>query len=348
MDSQEPVPVDQPGLVGSAGSAGSAVGDAGRPRRVGRRRRGSPQRLGDRLFRGTSRTSAVLLVALLVAIALFLLDQAIPAISQDSRNFLLNRTWFPDENPPVFGIAALVYGTLVSSVLALVLAVPVAVGVALALTQYLPRRLVGPVGYLVDLLAAIPSVVYGLWGLIYLVPAMIPLSRWLSDHLGWIPIFASDGVFGKSIFTASVVLAIMILPIIAAISREVLDKVPQDHKEAAFALGATRWEMIRTAVLPYGRPGIIGAVVLGFGRALGETIAVALVLSANYEITARILSPAGNTIAANIANTFGDAGAIGRGALIASGLVLFAITLVVNLVARAVIRRRAEFRAAAA
>lgn len=307
----------------------------------------SPRRFGDRVFRGVSRSTAVILVAALVAIALFLLDKAIPAISRDSRSFLSTRTWFPDDQPPVFGIAALLYGTLVTSVVATVLAVPVAVGVALALTQYVPRRLAGPIGYLVDLLAAVPSVVYGLWGLLYLVPAMIPLSRWLSTYLGWIPIFASDGVFGKSIFTASVVLAIMILPIIAAVSREVLVKAPQDHKEAAIALGATRWEMIRTAVLPYGRPGIIGAVVLGFGRALGETIAVALVLSANFEITARILAPAGNTVAANIANTFGEAGETGRGALVGSGLVLFAITLVANVAARAMVRRRAEFRAAA-
>jgi phosphate transport system permease protein len=154
-------------------------------------------------------------------------------------------------------------------------------------------------------------------------------------------------VFGKSIFVAGLVLAIMVLPVISAITREVFLQVPPDHKEAAFALGATKWEMIRTAVYPYGRPGMISAVVLGFGRAIGETIAVALVLSANYTTPRQILTPGGNTIAANIANTFGDAGNTGRGALIASGLVLFVITLMVNFSARAIIARRAEFRGAA-
>jgi phosphate transport system permease protein len=305
------------------------------------------ERRGDWIFRRLSFGSAALLLAVLVAIALFLLDKAIPALNKDSVNFLTEKTWFPDNEPPVFGIAALSYGTLVTSVLAVIIAVPVAVGIALAVTQYAPRRIAQPIAYVVDLLAAVPSVVYGLWGLIYLVPAITPLSKWLSDYFGWIPIFKSEGIFGRSLFTASVVLAIMILPIIAAISREVFAQVPSDHKEAAYALGATKWEMIRTAVLPYGRPGLISAVVLGFGRAMGETIAVALVLSANYDITAHLLTPGGNTIAANIANTYGDAGPVGQGALIASGLVLFAITLVVNFSARAIVARRAAFRAAA-
>lgn len=306
-------------------------------------------RLGDRIFRGMSSGSATLVLVILVAIALFLLKEALPAINKDTTNFLTTKKWDPDGSagPSTFGIAALLYGTVMTSALALVMAVPVAVGVALWLTNYAPPRLARPFGYVVDLLAAVPSVVFGLWGLLYLVPKMIPVSAWLSRYFGWIPLFASDGVFGKSIFTASVVLAIMILPIIAAVAREVFLQVPADHKEAAWALGATRWEMIRMAVLPFGRPGLISAAVLGFGRALGETIAVALVLSANNEITARILTPGGNTIAANIANTFGEAGAIGRGALIASGLVLFVLTLVVNFGARAIIARRKEFRASA-
>ncbi len=306
------------------------------------------ERLGERLFRGLTLGAAVLLLVLLVAIALFLLARALPAINQDTTNFLTTKTWLPDGTPPVFGIAALTYGTLVTSVVAVIIAVPVAVGVALSITQYVPRRFAQPVGYVIDLLAAVPSVVYGLWGLIFLVPAIMPLSKWLSDYFGWIPIFTSDGIFGKSLFTASVVLAIMILPIIAAISREVFALVPTEHKEAAYALGAGKWGMIRMTVLPYGWPGIIGASVLGFGRAMGETIAVALVLSANYETPTHILTPGGNTIAANIANTFGDAGTVGRGALIASGLVLFAITLVVNFTARAIVNRRKDFRGAAA
>lgn len=302
-------------------------------------------RLLDQLFRRLSVASALLVLVILVAIALFLLQQALPALRQNTANFLTETRWNPDDTPSVFGIAALLYGTLVTAVLAMIMAMPVAVGVALCLTQYAPRRLARPLGYVVDLLAAVPSVVYGLWGLIYLVPKMVPLSAWLATYFGWIPIFTSDGIFGKSIFTASVVLAIMVLPVIAAISREVFLQVPRENQEAALALGSTRWEMIRLAVLPYGRSGLISAAVLGFGRALGETIAVALVLSANYTISSHLLTPGGNTIAANIANTFGEAGAIGRGALIASGLVLFVITLVVNFSARAIVARRREFTA---
>lgn len=310
-------------------------------------RRGS-ERVGDRLFRMSAFGSAALLLSVLLAIAMFLLDRALPAIDKDTTNFLTTKTWFPDDTPSVFGIAALVYGTVVTSCLAAVIAVPVAIAVALSVTQYLPRRLARPIGYLVDLLAAVPSVVYGLWGLFWLVPAITPLSRWLAAYFGWIPIFSSQGIFGKSIFTASVVLAIMILPLVAAISREVFLQVPREHQEAAYALGSTKWEMIRLAVLPFARPGLISALVLGIGRAMGETIAVALVLSANYEITSHLLTPGGNTIAANIANTFGDAGKVGQGALIASGLVLFAITLVINFTGRAIIARRKEFRGAAA
>ncbi len=302
-------------------------------------------RLLDQLFRRLSVLSALVVLIILVAIALFLLQQALPAIHRDTTSFLTDRRWNPDDSPPVFGIAALLYGTVVTALLAMVMAMPVAVGVALWLTQYGPRALARPLGYVVDLLAAVPSVVFGLWGLIYLVPKMVPLSSWLSTYFGWIPIFTSDGIFGKSIFTASVVLAIMILPVIAAITREVFLQVPRENQEAALALGSTRWEMIRLAVLPYGRSGLVSAAVLGFGRALGETIAVALVLSANYTISAHLHTPGGNTIAANIANTFGEAGDTGRGALIASGLVLFVITLAVNFGARAIVARRREFGA---
>lgn len=314
----------------------------------GSRSGGVKERLGDRVFRRVALGAASLVLLILLAIALFLLQRAIPAIAKDSTNFFTTTDWYPDNQPSIFGIAALVYGTLMTSLLAVLMAVPVAVGVALSITQYAPKRLAQPIAYVVDLLAAVPSVVYGLWGLIFLVPRIMPLSKWLSDYFGWIPFFKSDGIFGKSIFTASVVLAIMILPVIAAISREVFTQVPREHQEAAYALGATKWEMIRLAVLPYGRPGLISAVVLGFGRAMGETIAVALVLSANYQVSTHLLTPGGNTIAANIANTFGDAGKIGLGALIASGLVLFVITLIVNFVARAIVARRKEFRGAAA
>jgi phosphate transport system permease protein len=231
-------------------------------------------------------------------------------------------------------------------VLALAMAVPVAIGVALFISHYAPRRLARLLGGLVDLLAAVPSVVFGLWGAQFLFQPVSDLSASLERWLGWIPLFSTEsgaGPYGRSVFLASIVLAIMILPITAAISREVFLQTPRDHEEAALALGATRWEMVRTAVLPYARPGVIGASMLGLGRALGETIAVALVLSTNYEIVWRILEPGGNTIAANIALQFPEANAVGRGALIASGLALFLITLAVNFAARAVVARRREF-----
>jgi phosphate transport system permease protein len=279
-----------------------------------------------------------------VAIAAFLVYRAVPALQDNTGSFLTDKAWDPNAIPPRFGILALAFGTLLSSVLALLLAFPVAMGVALFISHYAPRRLAGPLGYVVDLLAAVPSVVYGLWGIFFLNDRIKDTSAFLHDHLGFLPIFRSDEIYGRSILLASVVLAIMILPIIAALSREVFLQVPVANQEAALALGATRWEMIRLAVLPFGRPGIIGATMLGLGRALGETIAVALVLSPGFLVSLRILEPAqGNTIAANIALAFGEASATGRGALIASGLVLFAITLVVNVIARAVIYRRREF-----
>ncbi|MGH3867550.1 MAG: phosphate ABC transporter permease subunit PstC [Pseudonocardiaceae bacterium] len=291
------------------------------------------------MFRILAQGSGALLLVIMAAIAAFLVLQAIPALTRDTTSFLTTLKWDPDGAPSSFGIAALAFGSVVTSLLALLMSVPVAVGVALAVSHYAPRWLAGPLAYVVDLLAAVPSVVFGLWGLIYLVPHVIPPSKFLNRYLGFIPLFGSNGTYGKSIFAASVVLAVMVIPIIAAISREVFIQTPRDHIEAAWAIGATKWEVVRTAVLPYGRSGVISGTVLGFGRAIGETIAVALVLSANYEIVIHILEPGGNTIAANIANRYGEAGDVGRGALIASGLVLFVITLIVNFGARAIAGR---------
>lgn len=275
----------------------------------------------------------------MAAVAAFLIYQAVPAISADKGDFFATQGWDPDGSQ-VFGIAALAFGSLLSSLIALVIGVPIAIGVALFISQYAPKSLARPLSYVVDLLAAVPSVVYGLWGLMWLVPNLIPLEKFLNRYFGWIPLFASTNqTYGKSMFAAGVVLAVMILPIVAAISREVFVQTPRENMEGALALGATRWEMIRMTVLPYGRSGVISAIVLGFGRAVGETIAVALVLSSLNVISFRILDPSGTAIAANIANKFGDAGNVGRGALIASGLVLFAITLIVNFGARAIVRR---------
>jgi phosphate transport system permease protein len=300
-----------------------------------RRRRG-----GDVVFRWVAKGAGLLVLLVMAAVAAFLILRAIPALHADKGNFFTQFGWDP-QGTQVFGIAAVAFGSVLSSVLALVIGVPIAVGVALYITQYAPRSVARPLAYVVDLLAAVPSVVFGLWGAVYLSPNLIPLSQFLAKYFGWFPLFTSSNqTFGKSMLVAAVVLAVMLLPIVAAISREVFVQTPKEHMEGALALGATKWEMIRVAVLPYGRSGVVSAVVLGFGRAVGETIAVAMVLSSTYKISFRVLDPGGNTIAANIANRWGDANdTISQGALIASGLVLFAITLVVNFGARAIVRR---------
>ena len=299
-------------------------------------------RRGDDAFRLLAAGAGVFTLLLLAAIAVFLVVRAVPAVDRAGWRFLTEREWFPDDPSRAFGIAALAFGTVVSAVLALLMAVPVALGSALFLTELSPPRLGRGLGYLIDLLAAVPSVVYGLWGVYYLVPRLVPFERLLDRRLGFVPLFDSrSNTFGRSLFAAAVVLAIMVLPIVAAISREVFRQVPRADREAALALGATKWEMIRLSVLPYSRPGIVGAVMLGLGRALGETIAVALVLAASFKADLHVLEPGGNTIAANIATKFGESGVHGREALIASGLVLFAITLVVNVVARGVVYRSA-------
>jgi phosphate transport system permease protein len=239
------------------------------------------------------------------------------------------------------------FGTLVTAVIAMLLAVPVGYGIALFIAHYAPRRVALPLGYLVDLLAAVPSIIYGLWGLQFLMPRSVGLMQWLNDHLGFIPIFDNRlGVYTRSVAIAAIVLAIMILPTVSAITREVFLQVPRGHIEAALALGATRWEMVRTAVIPFGKPGMISAAMLGLGRALGETIAVALVLSAAFVSNPHITEPGGVTFAAVIANLWNESGPIGLGALVAAGLVLFVITLLVNTAARLIIERRREFSGA--
>nr|WP_228563705.1 phosphate ABC transporter permease subunit PstC [Catenulispora rubra] len=299
----------------------------------------SGTRRGDAVFSGTVRAAAIFLLLLMAAIAIFLIWRATNALSVNKANVLTyTGQWAPDDSPPKFGIGAAAWGTLVTSTIAIAIAAPVAIGVSLFITQYAPRRLAQALGFIIDMLAAVPSIVYGLWGILFLVPHMQGTSRFVSDILGWIPMFSS-GIFGRSVFTAGVILAIMILPIIAAISREVFLQTPREQVEAAYALGATRWEMIKLAVLPYGRSGVGSAIVLGFGRALGETIAVAMVLSVSYNFVTKWLQPGGNTIAANIALQFGSAFKTGQGALIASGLVLFVVTFLVNLLARRITAR---------
>ncbi|MGW4561477.1 phosphate ABC transporter permease subunit PstC [Streptomyces sp. NPDC004561] len=303
-------------------------------------------RPGDRVFLGLSRGSGILLLVIMAAIAVFLTYRATLAISKDHGNFLTTSEWNTNLQPPTFGIAVLAFGTIVSSVIAMIIAVPVAVAIALFITHYAPRRLSGPVAYVVDLLAAVPSIVYGLWGALILVPHMNGLYGWLNDFFGWTGVFSWDQGAPRSMLTVGILLAIMILPIITNVSREVFRQVPQMHEEAALALGATRWEVIRMSVLPFGRSGVISASMLGLGRALGETMAVATVLSPDFIIHASLLNPGGGTFAQNIASKFSEADEFGRDALIASGLVLFVITLVVNGAARLIIARRAEYSGA--
>jgi phosphate transport system permease protein len=306
---------------------------------------GESRARGDRVFFALTGASGAFLVLLIVAIGAFLVVQAVPSLRHDSTSFLTTKVFLPEADHPTFGIAVLAFGTVLTSLVGMVLAVPVALGVAIFVTQFAPRRLAGFLGGLVDLLAAVPSVVYGLWGVAYLNRHLQGFNAGLHDHLGWFPLFGdTGGRYSKSILLAGIVLAIMVLPIVAALAREVLLQVPTAQVEGALALGATRWEAVRTAVLPPSWPGIVSAVMLGLGRALGETIAVALVLGTTPEITARILGPGGNTIAANIAAKFGEYASAGRGALIATGLVLFVITFVVNAAARGVVIRSAKRR----
>ena len=308
---------------------------------------GGARRRGDRVFLGISRGAGVLVLVIMAAIGAFLIWKAIPALQANSVPFFTSTEWFPDSNPPAFGIAALLFGTVMSAAIAMLLAVPVGIGIALFIAHYAPRRLAAALAFVVDLLAAVPSIIFGLWGLQFLMPRMDGIGIWLDTYLGWIPLFDNTlGIYTKSLFVAGVVLAIMILPTISAITREVFVQVPSAHIEGALALGATRWEMVRMAVFPFGKPGMISGAMLGLGRALGETIAVALILSAVFDINWHITEPGGNTFAANIALKWNEAGSTGLSALVASGLVLFVITLAVNMAARIIIARRRDFSGA--
>jgi len=297
------------------------------------------RRLGDVVFANLTRGAGLIILIALAGVAIFLTVEGAPAFKAG-----------PDDLSGAANFMAyvwpLVFGTLLAAFLALLIAVPLAIGVALAVSHYAPRQIATVIGYMVDLLAAVPSVIYGLWGGLFLGPRLVPLYEWLADHLSWIPFFAGPAsTTGRTILTASIVLAIMVLPIVTAISREIFAQTPRLNEEAALALGATRWEMIRLSVLPYAKSGIVSAAMLGLGRALGETMAVAMVLSASGVVTFNLISSTNpSTIAANIALTFADATCLQVNALIASGLVLFVITFAVNFAARWIVSRN-EVRA---
>jgi phosphate transport system permease protein len=299
------------------------------------------RQVGDRIFAGLATGAGTLILLVLAGVAAFLLAEGIPAIIAPAEDV-------PGGNGFIAFAWPLLFGTLLAAVIALVVATPFAVAVALFISHYAPRRIAQTLGYLVDLLAAIPSLVYGLWGVAVLAPAVVPSSQWLATNLGWIPLFAGPAsTTGRTMLVAGLVLAVMILPIISAVSREVFLQTPRLHEEAALALGATRWEMIKMAVLPFGRSGIISGAMLGLGRALGETIAVALILSVANVVTFNLISGQNpSTIAANIALDFPESSGLAVNALIASGLVLFVVTFLVNAFARYIINRRSEFSGA--
>jgi phosphate ABC transporter permease protein PstC len=295
-------------------------------------------RRADPLFRMILASLAAFILALIAFFFVFLISKAQPAFShQGVFSFLFTNDWNPSK--AIFGAWPLVAGTIITAAIALVIGVPVAVASALYVTELCPRVVRGPLVILVELLAAVPSVVYGLWGIFVLIPKLRPAEQWFSDTFAFLP-FVGGNVAGPNYFIAGLILAIMILPIVSAISREVMSTVPQDLKEASLALGATRWEMIRMVVLPYSRSGITGAAMLGLGRAIGETIAVTLVIG-NSPMLGKQVFDQGYTLAAVIANEFGEAAndKLHAGALIAAGLVLFVLTLVVNALARALVRR---------
>ncbi|CAN5188596.1 phosphate ABC transporter permease subunit PstC [soil metagenome] len=305
--------------------------------------RGSSARMGDKIFLGLSTASAISIMVILAGVALFLIVKAMPSIVSDWQTDP-NLNTGPTGGFPNFWtyVAPLLWGTLWASFIALIIGAPIAIGIALFISHYAPRRLSGILGYLIDLLAAVPSIVFGLWGIIVIRPLLLPLTQFLNTNFGWIPIFGGQpSSTGSTILAGGIVLAVMILPIISSISREIFLQTPRLHEEAALALGATRWEMIRLAVLPYARSGIVSATLLGLGRALGETMAIALIISPSILFSTHILTEGENsqTIAANIALNFPIATDLQRSALIGTGLMLFVVSLAVNILARTVISR---------
>jgi phosphate ABC transporter permease protein PstC len=295
--------------------------------------RSAASRLPDRILKWGLTTLAAAILALIVFFFVRLIQESGNTFSTFGFSFVFGNDWDPSRS--IFHGFPMVAGTLITSAIALLFGVPVAVATALYLNELCPRRFRTPLAILVDLLAAVPSVVYGLWGIFVLGPKILPATKWFSSTFSFIPFIGGGTPTTPNYFLAGLILAIMILPIVSAISREVIATVPSEHKEAALALGATRWEMIRIAVLPYSRAGITGGAMLGLGRAIGETIAVVLVIGSAPVLGSHLFNQ-GNTLAAVIAAEFGEASnnVPHRSALFACGLVLFVLTLIVNIIAR--------------
>jgi phosphate ABC transporter permease protein PstC len=297
-------------------------------------------RLPDRALKYGLTALAALILALIVYFFIRLFGQARPAFAKEGVfGFVFGNDW--NVSAEHYGALPLLVGTLITSTLALIIGVPIAVATAVYATELCPLRLRAPLTVLVELLAAVPSVVYGLWGIFFLAPKLQPAEQWVSDRLSFIPFIGGGVVTIPNIFITGLILAIMILPIVSAISREVMSTVPSDQKEAALGLGATRWEMIRIAVLPYCRSGIVGGAMLGLGRAIGETIAVTILIGDAPGMPSHLFGQ-GYSLAAVIANEFGEAQGLHRSALFAAGLVLFVLTLLVNAIARLLVMRAAR------
>ena len=302
----------------------------------------------DVAFRGIARGGGIIVLSIMSLVGVFLGFRALQALQVSGFSFLTEQAWEPDSGR--FGIAAVIVGTILIAVVAIAIAVPLATGTALYITEYSPRKLRGFFIALVDIMAAIPSVVYGLWGFFFLQNNIVPVSKWISQTFGWIPIFAVDGadpndplssitVYTSSTFIAGIVVAFMITPIITSIMREVFGQAPLGEREGALALGSTRWGMIRSVVLPFGRGGMIGGTMLGLGRALGETIAVYMIISPVFVIQPHILQNGASSVSALIALRYGEATEFGMSALMAAGLALFVMTLIVNFAASTIVAR---------
>jgi len=325
-------------ITQSAGGSGSSANQSGPSREA--RRITAKARPSDRIFKFLSTGSASLILVILAGVALFLIIKSVPAISADwTKGDLASGTTAGHSSFWSY-TAPLVWGTLWVSLLGLVMGAPVAIGIALFISHYAPRRVSGLLAYLIDLLAAVPSIIFGLWGIFTIRKFLLPFQAWLNHHVGWFPLFGGQiSATGSTMFAGGVVLAVMILPIITSITREVFLQTPRLHEEAALALGATKWETVRLAVFPYARSGMLSAVLLGLGRALGETMAIALIMSPTVGFFLNWFTDNKNsqTIAANIALNFPESNPLQREALIGTGLALFVISLIVNFAARFII-----------
>jgi phosphate transport system permease protein len=298
--------------------------------------------LGDRVFQILALAAGLLVLAILVLIAVSTSQQASSWFSHEGLSGVFSTTWNPATNK--FGSLTFVYGTAVTSVIAIIIAVPLSLGIALLLTEVVSRRMAQPIVYVIDLLAVVPSVVWGLWGILVLAPWLQKIYTSIGSGVKGIPVLGSlfgPPVSGASFFTAGLILAFMVTPIITSLSREVIATVPAIDREGAYALGATRWEMIRGAVWPHSQSGIVGSILLGLGRAMGETIAAALVIGSSHQITSHLFAP-GDSMPAVIANEFGEASGVYRAALIGLGVLLFALTIIINVIARSVVARSAR------